>query len=189
MTANTCRSRTPTPPSRPTERRTMFKGAAGATTDNVSVCVWVIELESSGFPETPVAVKVTGAAGHGSVGSRGQHKRLRRPDPHRRRARRHAHPRRQAAQHQRDAARRALHRRHLEDDGRRAALRDGDRSPSGRSPATGQSPAARCCRSQPTSTGEHTPSQPPAEIHRLRIRPKPSALLLPTEMPLRLCPS
>jgi hypothetical protein len=35
--------------------------AVGATTVSVTVCVCVIELEESGFPDTPVAVSVTGA--------------------------------------------------------------------------------------------------------------------------------
>ena len=38
-----------------------FDDTAGAITESVNVWVWVIELELSGFPETPVAVSVTGA--------------------------------------------------------------------------------------------------------------------------------
>jgi hypothetical protein len=75
--ADTSRFRTPTRPSRHTEEQDVEvrgqvqgEGAAasfcsdetaGAATESVSVWVCVIELESSGFPETPVAVSVTGA--------------------------------------------------------------------------------------------------------------------------------
>jgi hypothetical protein len=41
--------------------------AGAAATDNVSVCVWVIELELNGFPDIPVAVSVTGALVTGAL--------------------------------------------------------------------------------------------------------------------------
>jgi hypothetical protein len=39
----------------------------GAVTASVNVCVCVIELELNGFPDTPVAVRVTGALVTGAV--------------------------------------------------------------------------------------------------------------------------
>jgi hypothetical protein len=40
---------------------------ADATTESVSVWVWAIELELNGFPDIPVAVRVTGALVTGAL--------------------------------------------------------------------------------------------------------------------------
>jgi hypothetical protein len=52
---------------RPAPERSRSQGTAGATTDNVNVWVWVMELADSGLPDTPVAVSVTGAGVTGAL--------------------------------------------------------------------------------------------------------------------------